>query len=111
MQLQRNAQLAYNKGTLYLALKATQAALTNSIRHALKAFNVPWTTLREQRNGTLAQRNSKPNSKNLSKLEEEATVARILKLDAQGIGATKTIVAEIANNLLTARCKGPVSVY
>jgi hypothetical protein len=41
MQLQRNAQSAYNEGTLYLAIKAIQAALPNSTRHALKAFNNP----------------------------------------------------------------------
>jgi hypothetical protein len=41
MQPQRNAQLAYNEGTLYLAIKATQAALPDSTRHALKAFDVP----------------------------------------------------------------------
>jgi hypothetical protein len=35
-------------------------------------------------------------------------VARILVLDAQEIGATKTIVEEIANNLLAACSKGPV---
>jgi hypothetical protein len=67
--------------------------------------------MRERRNRTLAQRNCEPNLKNLSKLEEKAIVARILELDAQGIGATRTIVAELANNLLAARCKGPVSVY
>ena len=36
-------------------------------------------------------------------------VARILKLDARGIGAIRTIVQEIANNLLAARGRGPVS--
>jgi uncharacterized protein YoaH (UPF0181 family) len=59
----------------------------------------------------LAQRNYKPNLKNLSKLEEKVIVARILKLDAQGISATRTIVPEIANNMLAARCKEPISVY
>jgi hypothetical protein len=111
MQPQRNAQLAYNEGTLYLAIKATQAASPDSTRHASKAFDVPRTTLRERRNRTLARRNCEPNLKNLSKLEEEAIVARILELDARGIGATRTMVAEIANDLLAARCKGPVSVH
>jgi hypothetical protein len=47
--------------------------------------------------------------KKLDKLEEEAIVTRILKLDARGIGATRAIVQEIANNLLAARSRGPVS--
>ena len=83
--------------------------MPNSIKHAYRAFNVPKTTLREQRAKKLAQRNCEPNLKKLKKTEEEAIVARILKLDKQGIGATRTIVEEIANNLLAARSKGPVS--
>ena len=39
--VQGNAQLTYNKGTLYLATEATQAALPNGTRHASKAFDVP----------------------------------------------------------------------
>ena len=108
MLSQRNAQSTYKEGKLYLAIKATQTTLPNSTRHASNAFNVPQTTLREQRNRTLAQRDCEPNSKNLSKLEEEAIVARILELDARGIGATRTIVAEMADDLLAARGEGPV---
>ena len=64
--------------------------------------------LRRRRNGTLARRDCEPNSKNLSKLEEEAIVARILELDARGIGATRTMVQEMADDLLAARGEGPV---
>ena len=35
-------------------------------------------------------------------------VARILDLDARGIGATRTMVEETANDLLAARGRGPV---
>ena len=55
--------------------------MPNSIKHAYRAFNVPKTTLREQRARKLAQRNYKPNLKKLKKIEEEAIVARILELD------------------------------
>jgi hypothetical protein len=94
---QRNARPAYNEGKLYLANQATQATLPDRTKHASKAFNVPRTTLREQRNRTLARHDCEPNSNNISKLEEEVIVACILDLDARGIGATRTIVAEIAN--------------
>ena len=83
--------------------------MPNSTKHACRAFNVPKTTLREQRARKLAQHNCKPNLKKLKKTEEEAIVARILELDKQGIGVIRTIVEEIANNLLAARSKGPVS--
>jgi hypothetical protein len=38
-------------------------------------------------------------------------VVRTLNLDISGIGAIKTLVANIANNLLTAHSKGPVGKY
>ena len=85
--------------------------MPNSIKYVCRAFNVPKTTLREQRARKLAQRDYKPNLKKLKKIEEEVIVARILKLDKQGIGIIRTIVEEIANNLLAAHSKGPVSKH
>ena len=84
--------------------------MPDSTRHASKAFDVPRTTLRERRNGTLARRDCEPNRKKLSKLEEAAIVARVLELDARGIGATRPMVAEMANDLLAARREGPVGI-
>ena len=81
MPPQRNKQQTYNKGTLYLAIKAIEATVPNSIKHACRAFNVPKTTLREQRARKLEQHNCKPNLKKLKKTEEEAIVAHILELD------------------------------
>ena len=109
MPPQRNAQSTYNEGTLYLAIQATKATVPNSTKHASKAFNVPRTTLRARRNGRPARRDCQPNSSRLRKIEEEAIVVRILDLDARGIGATRTIVEEMANDLLTARGEGPIS--
>jgi hypothetical protein len=51
MPLQHNAQPAYNKGKLYLAIKAIQATLPNSTRHASKLFNVPYVTTQASREG------------------------------------------------------------
>ena len=82
--------------------------MPNSINHASKAFVVPRTTLRRRRAGKLARRNCEANLKKLTKVEEEAIVNCILKLDTQGKGLTRTIVQDIANNLLTARGEGPV---
>jgi hypothetical protein len=81
----------------------------NNTRHASKAFAVPRTTLRQRRAGKPSRRDTKPRLKKLDKLEDAAIVTRILKLDARGIGATRAIVQEIANNLLAARSGGPVS--
>ena len=82
MTQQRNAQSSYNEGTLYLAIQATKSIVPDSTNHASKAFVVPWTTLRRRRAGKLARRNCEANSKKLTKVEEEAIVNRILKLNA-----------------------------
>ena len=111
MPPQRDAQSTYNEGTLYLAIQATKAAEPDSTRHASRAFAVPRTTLRDRRAGKPSRRDTEPNSKKLKKLEEDVIVARILDLDAQGIGATRAIVEEIANNLLAARGEGPVGKH
>jgi len=79
-----------------------------STNHASKAFAVPRTTLIQRRAGKLARRDCEANLKKLTKVEEEAIVERILELDAHGKGPTKTIVQDMANDLLAARGKGPV---
>ena len=90
-----------NEGTLYLAIEATKATVPDSTKHASKAFEVPETTLRRRRDGKLPRGDCVPNSKKLKEMEE-AIVARILELYARGIGATRTMVQGMANDLLAA---------
>jgi hypothetical protein len=111
MPPQRNVKPTYNKGTLLLAIQATQANALHSTKHASRVFNVPKTTLRRQHTRKPLQRDCKPNSKKLDKLEEEALVQCILNLNQQGIGATRAIVQDIANNLLAERSREPVSKH
>jgi hypothetical protein len=108
MSPQRNARSTYNEGTLYLAIQATKATVPDITRHASRAFNVPRTTLQRRRDGKPPRCDTEPNSKKLKKTEEEAIVRRILELDDRGIGATRTMVEEMANDLLAARGEGPV---
>ena len=111
MPRQRKAQPAYNEGTLLLAIQAANKESPDRKRQICRSFTVPQRTLDRRRDGTLSRHDCEPNLKKLSKLEEEAIVARILKLDTQGIGATRTIVEEMANDLLAARSKGPVGKH
>lgn len=111
MPPQRNAQSSYDEGRLYLAIQATESAVPDSQRHASRAFEVPRTTLRRRRAGKLARRDCEANSKKLTKVEEEAIVDRILELDAQGKGPTRTMVQDMANDLLAARGEGPVGKH
>ena len=108
MPPQRNPQPTYNEGTLFLAIQAANEENPDSKRQICKSFTVPRRTLDRRRDGTLSRRDTEANSRNLDKLEEEATVRRILELDASGIGATRTMVEEMANDLRAARGKGPV---
>jgi hypothetical protein len=111
MPPQRNIQPSYTEGTLQLAIQATIEDRDESKRRVIAAFSVPRTTVQQQRQGALSQRDRKPNSKKLTKLEEEALVQRILNLNQQGIGATRAIVQDIANNLLAKRGGEPVSKH
>jgi hypothetical protein len=104
----RDAQKTYNEGTLLLAIQATQATVPDSIKHASRAFEVPQTTLRRRRGGKLSRRDTKPNSKKLDMFEEDAIVRRIHELDTRGIGATRAMVQDMANNLCATRGKESV---
>jgi hypothetical protein len=108
---QRNVQLSYTKSTLQLAIQATIKDRNESERRVITAFSVPRTTVRRQRQGALPRRDREPNAKKLTKLEEEALVQRILDLDQRGIGATRAIVQDMANDLLAKRGGKPVGKH
>jgi hypothetical protein len=72
---------------------------------------VPRSTLRDRRYRALSRRDREPNLKKLSKLEEEALIRRIIKLDSRGTPTIKAIVRDIANNLLIERGGKPVSKH
>jgi hypothetical protein len=108
MSSQRNVQLSYTESTLQLAIQATIEDRDKSKRRVIAAFSVPRTTVRRRRQGAFSQRDRKPNSKKLNKLEEEALVQRILNLNQRGIGATRAIVKDMANDLLAKRGGKPV---
>jgi hypothetical protein len=111
MPSQRNIQLSYTEGTLQLAIQATIEDRDESERRVIAAFSVPRTTVQQRRQGALSRRDREPNSKKLTKLEEEALVQRILNLDQRGIGATRAMVQDMANDLLAERGGEPVGKH
>jgi hypothetical protein len=111
MPPQRNMQISYTEGTLQLAIQATIENRDKSKRRAIAAFSVPRTTVRQRRQGALSRRDREPNSKKLTKLEEAALVRRILSLDQRGIGATRAMVQDMANDLLAERGGKPVGKH
>jgi hypothetical protein len=62
--------------------------------------------MRRRRAGTAARRDCEPNSKRLTKLEEEAIIQHILDLDSRGFAPTLGAVQDMANKLLTERDTG-----
>ena len=65
-------------------------------------------TIRRRRAGIPAQRDCQPNSKKLTKLEEEVIVDHILDLDLRGFAPTYAAVRDMADKLLAARGAGQV---
>ena len=71
-------------------------------------YNVPRSTLHSRRAGIAAQRDCKPKSKKLTKLEKEVIVRHILELDSRGFAPTLDTVRGMADKLLTERSTGKV---
>ena len=104
------SQSSNNERSVFLALSAIQNKSVSSVQHAASVYNVPRTTLRYRRAGRPARRDCQPNSKRLTKLEEEVIVAHILELDSRGFAPTLSTVRDMADQLLTARGAGNVGI-
>ena len=97
-----------NEARVILALQALQSNKNLSIRAAAKIYNVPATTIRRRRNSHTARRDSIPNSKKLTHLEEEAIVRYIIELYARSFPPRLRGVEDMANQLLRVRDAPPV---
>lgn len=111
MPSQRNVNQTYTEWTLQLAIQATIEDRDESERRIITAFGVPRSTLRDRRDGAILRRDYEPKLKKLSKLEGEALVRRILELVPRGTPATKTMVRDMANDLLAERGGKPVGKH
>ena len=69
-----NAQLIQNEGRALLALSAINQNQFLSVRSAANTYNVSEITLRRRRAGITFRRDYEPNSKKLTKREEEVIV-------------------------------------
>jgi hypothetical protein len=110
MSQQRTLQLASNEASLFLALSAIKKGQIKSERRAAAMYNVSRSTLKRRRAGIPSQRDCEPNSKKMTKLEEEVIVQHILDLDSRGFAPNLEIVRDMANKLLAERAVGHVGV-
>jgi hypothetical protein len=100
MAPQPKAQLALNKAKLILAVQALKNDASLSIRHASALYNSEESRIRQRRARVALRRDYKANLKNLTKLEEEAIINFIIKLDSKGFLLTLAAIRDIANTLL-----------
>jgi len=108
MQQQRQPLQAHTECDIQLTISDYTSNQFQSLRRAAAVYSVPRTTVRDRRAGRRSRRDCEPNSKRLTKLEEEAIVERILEQDLRGISPSKLLVQDMADRLLRARDAEPV---
>ncbi|KAL0941325.1 transposase [Colletotrichum truncatum] len=93
---------------LQIALQAMRNDPKLSARAAGALYTVSHATLSRRLKGIVSRRDSMPNSRNLSDLEEKTIVEYILDLDARSFPPRLSGVEEMANRLLVERDAPPV---
>ena len=96
------------EGRVILALDALKRDKKLSLRAAAKLYNIPAATLSDRRAGRPARRDTMPNSKKLTKSEEEAIVQYVIELDSRSFPPRLCGVEDMANQLLRVRDAPPV---
>jgi hypothetical protein len=109
MSQQHNAPKAYTEADIQLTISDIQSERFKSERRAAAIYNVPRTTVRRRRDGQRYRRDCEPNSKRLTKLEEEVIVQQILNESLRGVPPSKANVQDMADRLLRERGEKPTS--
>lgn len=99
-----------NEGRILLAIQAIQKNQIKSVRAAAAVYNIPRSTLQARMNGTRARRDTTPNSRKLTDLEEQTITKHLLDLDSRGFPPRLSIARDMANKLLAARGGSPVGI-
>jgi len=86
-----------------LALSDIKCDQITSLRRAEAIYKVPERTIRRRRDGKPSRRDCEPNSKSLTKLEEEVIVQRTLDENLRGVPPSKLHVRDMADRLLRNR--------
>jgi len=88
---------------IILAIEAIRISKKLSRRKAAKIYKVPESSLRLRMNGHLPLPERRPANLNLSKLEEEVIIQKILDLDSRGFAPRLAGVEDMANFILESR--------
>jgi len=111
MSQQRNVQKPYTEGVIYFAISEITSKRVKSLTRAAAIYNVSRTTVRDRRAGTRPRSECEPNSKRLTKLEEEVILQSVLDASICGVPPTKALVRDMADRLLRERGEKPVGKY
>jgi hypothetical protein len=110
MSQPNRVQISSNEGSLLLAISAFQSGQCASISAAAATYKVSKTILARRLRGGTSREDYMLGNKKLSHLEEEVIVQNILKLDAQGLSPSISLVKEMADTICKARGALPVRV-
>jgi hypothetical protein len=100
-------QNIYTEGNIQLAIQDLSSQQLQSNKRAAAIYNIPRRTLVDRRAGRRSRRDCEPNSKRLSKLEEEVIAQRILDDSLRGVPPSKANVRDMADRLLRERGSKP----
>jgi hypothetical protein len=103
--------MSYNEGDIYLAISDINSKHIRSVKRAAEIYNVPQTRSQDRRAGRRARRDCEPNSKRLTKLEEQVILDCVLDLNLRGVPPTKALVRDMADRLLRERGGKPVGKH
>jgi hypothetical protein len=103
-----HTQTRLNEADIELTISAPDRKQFDTERNAIYTFNVPRSTLCDQRAGKPARRDCQPNSKKLTQLEGEVIINYIFDLDQRGFAPTYAAIRNMADKLLAARDAGQV---
>ena len=96
-----------NEARLTLAIHATKRDAKITYRTAAKVYDASRSTLGHRLNGRPSRRDCEPNSKKLTKQEEEVLLEYILELDLRGFPPSKVSVQAMADSLLQEKGSKP----
>ncbi|EDN92813.1 hypothetical protein SS1G_08678 [Sclerotinia sclerotiorum 1980 UF-70] len=88
------------EGRILLAIEAINKDQKLSIRKAAKLYNIPRTKIQRRMDGTTPRIESRANSHNLTKLEEEVLIQYIIDMDERGFASKLNGVEDMANYIL-----------
>ncbi|OAQ57491.1 DDE superfamily endonuclease [Pochonia chlamydosporia 170] len=103
-------QAVQNERNLMLAIQARQQDRNLSARAAARTYNVSLTTLTRRSKGITSRRDTMPNSRKLTDLEESTILQYILDLDSRSFPPRLSGVEDMANRLLIDRDAPPVGI-